>query len=75
MVFGEISECHAPCTKGGSKEGRLGRSLPPKPTKVALLSMILYNSENSIRDVRLFCRPLYCHSSIVNRGELSLPGP
>jgi len=24
MVFGEISECHAPCTKGCSKEGRLG---------------------------------------------------
>jgi len=27
--------------------------------------MILYNSENSIRDIRPFCRLLYCHSSAV----------
>jgi len=31
--------------------------------------MILYNSENNIRDIRPFCRPLFCHSSVVNRGE------
>jgi len=27
--------------------------------------MILYNSENSIRDVRPFCSPLFCHSRAV----------
>jgi len=27
--------------------------------------MILYNSENSIRDIGPFCRPLFCHSSVV----------
>jgi len=27
--------------------------------------MIFYNSENSIRDIRPFCRPLFCHSSVV----------
>jgi len=27
--------------------------------------MILYNSENNIRDVRPFCRPLFCQSSFV----------
>jgi len=52
-------------SRGGSREGRLGRSLSLKPTKVTLFTMILYNSENSIRDIRLFCRPLFCHSSFV----------
>jgi len=36
-----------------------------KPTKVTLFIMILYNLENSIRDTRSFCRPLFCHSSVV----------
>jgi len=27
--------------------------------------MILYNSENGIRDIRPFCRPLFCHSNVV----------
>jgi len=27
--------------------------------------MILYNSENIIRDIRPFYRPLFCHSSVV----------
>jgi len=47
--------------------GRLGRSPPLKPTKVTLFTMILYSSENSIRDKRPFCRPLFCHthSSVV----------
>jgi len=31
--------------------------VPLKPTKVTLLSMILYYSENSIHDLRPFCRP------------------
>jgi len=27
--------------------------------------MIFYNSENNIRDRRPFCRPMFCHSSVV----------
>jgi len=38
---------------------------PLKPTKVILLAMIVYNSENSIRDLRPFCHPLFCRSSVV----------
>jgi len=49
--------------RGGS---RGGRSPPPlKPRKATLFSMILFNSENDIRNTRPFCRPLFCHSSIV----------
>jgi len=39
-------------------QGRMGSgaiaSIPLKPRKVTLLTMILYNLENSIRDVRPF---------------------
>jgi len=35
---------------------------PLKPTKVSLFTILLYNSENSIRDIRPFCRPLFCHN-------------
>jgi len=52
-------------SKGGSREQRLGRSRPLKSTKVASFTMIFNNSENSIRDKRPFCRPLLCHSSVV----------
>jgi len=39
---------------------------PPKNyTKVTLFTMIFGNSENSIRDIRPFCRLLFCHSSAV----------
>ena len=36
-----------------------------KATKVTLFTTILYSSENSIRDMRPFCRPLFRHSSVV----------
>jgi len=36
-----------------------------KLTKVTLFTMIFYNSENSIRDIRPFCCPLFCNSSVV----------
>ena len=36
-----------------------GRSPLLKPKKVALFTTIFYNSENSIRDTRPFCRPDY----------------
>ena len=45
--------------------GDWGDRLPLKPTKVTLLTVIMYNSENNIRDIRLFCRPLFCHSRAV----------
>jgi len=44
---------------------------PLKPTKVTLYATILHNSENSIRDIRSFCRPMFCHSSIVKYTYLS----
>jgi len=38
---------------------------PLRSAKVTLFIMILYNSENSIHNLRPFCRPLFCHSSVV----------
>jgi len=35
------------------------RSLSLKPKKVTLFTMIFHNSENSIRDIGTFCRPLF----------------
>jgi len=45
-------------------EGAIGAIAPLKPTKV-ILYMILCNSENSMHDIMPFCRPLFCHSSVV----------
>jgi len=42
-----------------------GAISPSKPMKVIWFTMILYNLESSIRDVRPFCHPLFCHSSVV----------
>ena len=54
------------CTQGWIQGGEWGDRPPPlKPTKVTLFTTILDNSENSIRDRRSFCRPLFCHSSGV----------
>ena len=44
---------------------------PVKPTKVTFFTMILYNSENSIRDIRPFCSQLLCHSSLWDLLHLS----
>ena len=43
----------------------VGRSPFLKPTKVTLFTVILHISENSIRDIRQFWRPLFFHSSVV----------
>jgi len=51
-------------TRGGSR-GATGAIAPLKPTKVTLFTMILYNSENSICNIRPFCRLLFCHSNVV----------
>ena len=50
---------------GGGSRGTIGAIAPLKFTKVTLFTMILYNWEDSIRDMRPFCRPLFCHSSVV----------
>jgi len=42
-----------------------GAIAPLKPTKETFFTKILYNPENSIRDVRPFRHPLFCHSSVV----------
>jgi len=42
-----------------------GAIAPLKPKKVTLFTMILYNSENNIRDTRPLCSVLFCHSSVV----------
>ena len=51
------------CLFVGCRSGSRGDDL--KSTKVTFFTMILYNSDNSIRDIRSFWRPLFCHSSIV----------
>ena len=58
------SLCHI--SQGQIWEGRLGWS-PSflNLAKVTFFTMILYNSENSIRNIRSLCRPLFCHSSVV----------
>ena len=48
-----------------SRWGEIGAIAPLKPTKVTLFTITFYNSENSIRDIKPFCRPLFCHSSVV----------
>jgi len=51
---------------GSVPRGRLPPAMPSlQPTKVTLFTMIFYDAENSIRDVRPFCRSLFCHSSVV----------
>jgi len=54
------------CTRA-DPEGRLRRSPSPlKSTKLTLLTKIFcYLANNSIPDIRQFCRPLFCHSSVV----------
>jgi len=55
--------------KSVQSSGGSGGDLDDRPLynlrQCLLFTMILYNSENSIRDIRPFCRPLFCHSSVV----------
>jgi len=64
--------------RGGSR-GQMGRSRPLKPKKETLFTMILYNSENSIRDKAILssivfsqqcCEVLYT-SSLLQRLDSS----
>jgi len=54
-----------PSGQGRIHGGAIGAIAPSKPMKVTSFTMILYNSVNSIRDIRPFFRPLFCHSSVV----------
>jgi len=47
---------------GGS---RGGGDCPLKLAKVSLFTVILYNSEISIRDLKPFCHLLFCHSRLL----------
>jgi len=52
--------------KTGAKPGRAFEGIAlPKTYELTLFTMIVYNSENSIRNTRLFCHPLFCHRSVV----------
>jgi len=51
--------------QGWIQGGKLWRSSPLKPTEVTFFTKILYNAGNSIRVIRPFCRPLFCHNSVV----------
>ena len=46
-------------------EAEGGDHLPLKSAKVTLFTMILYNSENNIRDIRPFCHPWFGHNIVV----------
>jgi len=48
------------CEPGADLRGR------SHPTEVSSCTMIFYNLENNIRDKSPFCRPLFCHISVVN---------
>jgi len=55
----------------GRPQGRQNRSESrrdarfPKTYELTLFTMIVCNSENSIRNTRPFCDPLICHRSFV----------
>jgi len=54
--------------------GRLARSPARKPTKGTLFTMILCNSEKSIRDIRPFCRPSFVRAVLWSILHLSYSG-
>jgi len=45
---------------------------PPKTYESNFFTKILYNLENSIRDIRPFRHPLFCHSSVVKYSLLRI---
>jgi len=56
--------------KGVGRRSRQGRTQggcdrPPKTYESNFFHHDLNNSENSICDIKPFCRPLFCHDSVV----------
>jgi len=49
--------------KTGANPG--GAIAPPKTYEVTLFTMIVYNTENSIRNTKLLCHPLFFRRSVV----------
>jgi len=47
------------------KTGAIEAIATPKTYELALYTMIVYNSENSIGNTKPFCHPLFCHRSVV----------
>ena len=50
----------------GESRGSIEAIVPPNTYELTLLAMIVYNSENIIRNTMPFCHPLFCHRSVVN---------
>jgi len=72
VLFHYGYECVCRDVKTGAKPGGAIERIPlPKTCELTLFTMIAYNSENSIRNTRLFCHPLFCHRSVV-KYHLSL---
>jgi len=63
-----VRQCHGR-PQGRQNKGESWRGdwddRPPKTYELILFPMIVYNSENSIRNTRLFCHPLFCHRNVV----------
>ena len=59
-----IVGCNVTAPRGWSRGGDWG-DFPPKTYESNFFTVILNNSENIIRDIRPFCRPLFCHCSVV----------
>jgi len=49
---------------GANPRGAVEAIAPPKTYELTLFAMIVYNSENSIRNTRPFFHPLFCHRSV-----------
>jgi len=47
------------------KTGAIEGVALPKTYELTLFTTTVDNSENSIRNTRLFCHPLFCHVSVV----------
>ena len=64
---------HAFCSRGDWGDRPTLKFTTLFTMKVTLFTMILYNPQKSIRDIRQFCRPLFCRSSVVKYTSLLLP--
>jgi len=49
----------------GVKTGAIEAIAPLITYELTLFTTIVYNSENIIRNTRLFCHPLVCHRNVV----------
>ena len=60
-----LMQIHWASRRSGSRGERLGRSPPPKTYESTFIRHDFVQSQNSIRDIRRFCRQLFCGSSVV----------